>query len=55
MRERLIFTWIEEHNAKNRTFIEQEMHRIEGTNIYGIGAVNKLKTILNIGDQSRPK
>jgi len=52
MRERLIFTWIEEKNDQIRKTIEKEMHDIVGTNIFGIGDVKKLniKNIIEPND-----
>jgi hypothetical protein len=46
MKERLLFTWIEEADGNKREIIEAEMHRIVGNNIFGGGDIkNRTKTL----------
>jgi len=47
MRERLIFTWIEECDLKKRKEIESEMHHIVGTNCFGTKGNKNKKSINN--------
>ena len=48
MRERLIFTWIDETQEQKRRIIEAEMHRIVGNNIFGGGDIKDRQKKLNI-------
>lgn len=50
MKERLIFTWIEETDSAKRTNIEAEMHRIVGNNIFGGGDIKDREEKLSISN-----
>jgi hypothetical protein len=52
MKERLIYTWIEEADSAKRTNIEAEMHRILGNNIFGGGDIKDRQKILNISNKN---
>ena len=53
MRERLIFTWIDEVNLTDLKYVECEFHHIVRTNIFGIGKIKKLKPKKEIQNKSQ--
>jgi hypothetical protein len=54
MRDRLIFTWIDDIVQNDLSKVEREFHHIVRTNCFGIGNMTKLYHKINVNTAQTP-